>query len=169
MRRGKHPDLSRDNHIFAANKKITIMEFKDIATVFGKPGLYKVLKPSRSGVILESLDDKKGKLVVGAAQRVSLLSEISIYTLTEEGASPLQDIMVKIEKEFQGDTGLEGADKEEYQAFMKHILPEFDEDRVYASDVKKLINWYHIIRAQCPEVLEEETGEEGNKTEEEEK
>ncbi|MDO6438103.1 DUF5606 domain-containing protein [Cyclobacterium sp. 1_MG-2023] len=145
------------------------MEFKDIATVSGKPGLYKVLKPSRSGVILESLDDKKGKLVVGAAQRVSLLSEISIYTLTEEGASPLQDIMVKIEKEFQGDTGLEGADKEEYQAFMKHILPEFDEDRVYASDVKKLINWYHIIRAQCPEVLEEETGEEGNKTEEEEK
>ncbi|WP_460514210.1 DUF5606 family protein [Cyclobacterium sediminis] len=145
------------------------MEFKDIATVSGKPGLYKVLKPSRSGVILESLDEKKGKLVVGAAQRVSLLSEISIYTLTEEGASPLQDIMVKIEKEFQGDTGLEGADKEEYQAFMKHILPEFDEDRVYASDVKKLINWYHIIRAQCPEVLEEETGEDDNKAEEEEK
>ncbi|MBI0401010.1 DUF5606 domain-containing protein [Cyclobacterium marinum] len=145
------------------------MEFKDIATVAGKPGLYKVLKPSRSGVILESLDEKKGKLVVGAAQRVSLLSEISIYTLTEEGASPLQDIMVKIEKEFQGDTGLEGADKEEYQAFMKHILPEFDEDRVYASDVKKLINWYHIIRTQCPEVLEEETGKEDNKTEEEEK
>ncbi|WP_339905433.1 DUF5606 domain-containing protein [uncultured Cyclobacterium sp.] len=145
------------------------MEFKDIATVSGKPGLYKVLKPSRSGVILESLDEKKGKLVVGAAQRVSLLSEISIYTLTEEGASPLQDIMVKIEKEFQGDTGLEGADKEEYQAFMKHILPEFDEDRVYASDVKKLINWYHIIRAQCPEVLEEETGEEDTKPEEEEK
>lgn len=169
MRRGKRPNLSRDNHIFAANKKITIMEFKDIATVAGKPGLYKVLKPSRSGVILESLDEKKGKLVVGAAQRVSLLSEISIYTLTEEGASPLQDIMVKIEKEFQGDTGLEGADKEEYQAFMKHILPEFDEDRVYASDVKKLINWYHIIRAQCPEVLEEETGEEDTKPEEEEK
>lgn len=76
--------------------------------------------------------------------------------------------MVKIEKEFQGDTGLEGADKEEYQAFMKHILPEFDEDRVYASDVKKLINWYHIIRTQCPEVLDEETGKEDNKTEEEE-
>ena len=131
------------------------MEFKDIATVSGKPGLYKILKPSRSGVILESLDEKKGKMVVGAAQRVSLLSEISIYTLTEEGASPLKDILIKIEAEFQGDTGLEDADKEEYQAFMKHILPEFDEERVYASDVKKLINWYHIIRKQCPEVLEE--------------
>jgi len=144
------------------------MEFKDIATVSGKPGLYKVLKPSRSGVILESLDDKKGKLVVGAAQRVSLLSEISIYTLTEEGASPLQDIMFKIEKEFQGDTGLEGADKEEYESFMKHILPEFDEERVYASDVKKLINWYHILRVQCPEVLEEKAPEETNSKKEEE-
>lgn len=144
------------------------MEFKDIATVSGKPGLYKVLKPSRSGVILESLDDKKGKFVVGAAQRVSLLSEISIYTLTEEGASPLQDIMFKIEKEFQGDTGLEGADKEEYESFMKHILPEFDEERVYASDVKKLINWYHILRVQCPEVLEEKASEETNSKKEEE-
>ncbi|SHN19790.1 hypothetical protein SAMN04488057_11039 [Cyclobacterium lianum] len=130
------------------------MEFKDIATVSGKPGLYKILKPSRSGVILESLDDKKGKLVVGAAQRVSLLSEISIYTLTEEGATPLKEVLVKIEEEFGGDTGLEGADKDEYQAFMKHILPEFDADRVYASDVKKLISWYHIIRRECPEVLE---------------
>ena len=143
------------------------MEFKDIATVSGKPGLYKVLKPSRSGVILESLDEKKGKLVVGAAQRVSLLSEISIYTLTEEGASPLQDIMIKIEKEFKGDTGLQGADKEEYQAFMKHILPEFDEDRVYASDVKKLINWYHIVRSECPEVLEEPEATEESESKEE--
>ncbi|MBD3629682.1 DUF5606 domain-containing protein [Cyclobacterium sp.] len=131
------------------------MEFKDIATVSGKPGLYKILKPSRSGVILESLDDKKGKMVVGAAQRVSLLSEISIYTLTEEGATSLKEVLIKIEKEFEGDTGLEGADKDEYQAFMKHILPEFDADRVYASDVKKLISWYHILRKECPEVLEE--------------
>lgn len=142
------------------------MKFKDIATVSGKPGLYKILKPSRSGVILESLDEKKGKMVVGAAQRVSLLSEISIYTLTEEGASPLKDILIKIEEEFQGDTGLEGADKEEYQAFMKHILPEFDEDRVYASDVKKLINWYHIIRKQCPEVLEDTSESDQSNTEE---
>jgi len=139
------------------------MEFKDIATVSGKPGLYKILKPSRTGVILESLDEKKGKLVVGAAQRVSLLSEISIYTLTEEGATPLKDVLIKIEKEFEGDTGLEGAEKDEYQAFMKHILPEFDADRVYASDVKKLISWYHIIRKECPEVLEEKADEGADK------
>ncbi|AWW31345.1 hypothetical protein DN752_15115 [Echinicola strongylocentroti] len=133
------------------------MEFKEIATVAGKPGLYKVLKPSRSGVILESMDAKKAKLVVGANHRVSILSEISIYTMTEEGASPLQEVMITIEKEFEGDTGLaKDADNDEYMAFMKHILPEFDEQRVYPSDIKKLISWYKIIREHAPEVLEEQ-------------
>lgn len=150
------------------------MEFKDIATISGKPGLYKVLKPSRSGVILESLDDKKSKLVVGAAQRVSLLSEISVYTLTEEGAAPLKDIMHKIEDEFEGDTGLEGADNDEYKAFLKHVLPEYDEDRVYVSDIKKLLNWYHIIRNEQPELLkpqpeEQEKKEGGDEAKKEEK
>ncbi|HSI75556.1 MAG TPA: DUF5606 domain-containing protein [Lunatimonas sp.] len=132
------------------------MEFKEIATVSGKPGLFKVLKPSRSGVILESMDAKKGKLIVGANQRVSLLSEISIYTLTEEGASPLLEVLKTIEKEFEGDTGLADADNDEYKAFLKHVLPEYDEDRVYVSDIKKLINWYHVIRKEAPEVLTEE-------------
>ncbi|MEX2512620.1 MAG: DUF5606 domain-containing protein [Cyclobacteriaceae bacterium] len=148
------------------------MELKDIATIAGKPGLYKVLKPSRSGVILESLDDKKTKLVIGAAQRVSLLSEISIYIRTEEGAAPLKDVLVKIENEFDGDTGLEGAEKEEYQAFLKHILPEYDEDRVYASDIKKLISWYHILRKDYPELLkpsEEEEEDQKEVTEEKKK
>ena len=132
------------------------MEFNEIATVAGKPGLYKVLKPSRSGVILESMDAKKAKLVVGANQRVSILSEISIYTMTEEGATPLQDVMITVEKEFEGDTGLaKGADNDEYMAFMKHVLPDFDESKVYPSDVKKMISWYRIIREHAPEVLQE--------------
>jgi hypothetical protein len=135
------------------------MEFKEIATVSGKPGLYKVLKPSRSGVILESMDDKKGKMVVGASQRVSLLSEISIYTLTEEGATSLLEVLKTIEKEFAGDTGLADADNDEYKAFLKHVLPEYDEDRVYVSDIKKLINWYHRIRKEAPEVLATDTEE----------
>ncbi|MCC5936703.1 MAG: DUF5606 domain-containing protein [Lunatimonas sp.] len=139
------------------------MEFKEIATVSGKPGLYKVLKPSRSGVILESLDEKKAKLVVGGSQRVSLLSEISIYTMTEEGSTPLHEVMKTIEKEFEGDTGVQDADNEELKAFLKHVLPDYDEDRVYVSDIKKLINWYHIIRQQAPEVLiESEEGTEAS-------
>ena len=133
-----------------------MIEFKEVATVAGKPGLYRVLKPSRSGVILESLDEKKSKLVIGSNQRVSVLSEISIYTLTEEGAVPLEDVMKIIEKEFEGDTGLANdADNDEYKAFLKHVLPEYDEDRVYVSDIKKLINWYKLIREHEPELLQE--------------
>ena len=136
------------------------MEFKEIATVSGKPGLYRILKPSRSGVVLESMDEKKAKMVVGTNHRVSILSEISIYTLTEEGAAPLEEVMRTIEKEFKGDTGLAAdADNDEYQAFLKHVLPEFDEYMVYVSDIKKLINWYKIIRQHEPELLQEKSEE----------
>ncbi len=142
------------------------MNFKDLATVAGKPGLFKVLKPSRTGVILESLDDKKTKLVAGMSQRVSILSDISIYTLTEEGAEPLESVMKKIEAEFQGDLGLDtNPDDSELRAFMKHILPEVDEARVYTSDIKKLITWYKLVRTQAPDVLKDTEEEKENKKE----
>lgn len=137
------------------------MNFKDIATVAGKPGLYKVLKPTRSGVILESLDEKKSKLVAGMSMRVSILSDISIYTMTEEGAEPLESVMKKIEAEYQGDTGVDSsASDSELRAFLKSVLPDFDEARVYTSDIKKLNAWYQIIRNAAPEVLQEQTEKE---------
>lgn len=129
-------------------------EFKDIATVSGRPGLFKVVKPGRSGVILESMDGKKTKIVAGGNQRVSILSEISIYTLDAEGATPLEEVLKAIEKEFDGDTGLgKDVEDEEYKAFLKHVLPDYDEDRVYTSDIKKLVTWYGIIRQHEPELL----------------
>ncbi|MDO8966170.1 DUF5606 domain-containing protein [Algoriphagus sp.] len=144
------------------------MNFKDIATVSGKPGLYKILKPTRSGVVLESMDEKKAKLVAGMAQRVSVLSDISIYTLTEEGAEPLESVMKKIEAEYQGDLGLDSnADDSELRAFLKSVLPEFDTARVYTSDIKKLVSWYKLIRSVAPDVLQESTAEEKESTSEE--
>lgn len=132
------------------------MNFKDIATVAGKPGLYKIIKPTRSGVILESFDEKKTKLVAGMSMRVSVLSDISIYTLTEEGAEPLESVMKKIETEFKGDTGVDASSSDaELRAFLKSVLPEFDQNRVYVSDIKKLNSWYKLIRKNAPEVLEE--------------
>ncbi|MDR7128790.1 DNA-binding PadR family transcriptional regulator [Algoriphagus sp. 4150] len=146
------------------------MNFKDLATVAGKPGLFKVLKPSRTGVILESMDAKKTKLVAGMSQRVSILSDISIYTLTEEGAEPLESVMQKIEAEFQGDLGLDAnPDDSELRAFMKHVLPEVDEARVYTSDIKKLINWYNLLKVQAPEVLQKTEEEKPVETKSEEK
>lgn len=146
------------------------MNFKDLATVAGKPGLFKVLKPSRTGVILESMDVKKTKLVAGMSQRVSILSDISIYTLTEEGAEPLESVMQKIEAEFQGDLGLDAnPDDSELRAFMKHVLPEVDEARVYTSDIKKLITWYKLLRVQAPEVLQKPEEEKPEEAKSEEK
>ena len=128
------------------------MNFGEIAAVAGKGGLFKVLKPSKAGVILESLDGKKTKLVVGADARVSILSEISIYTHTQEGSTPLIDVMRKIHEEFDGDTGLtKNSDAEELKSFLKHILPDYDEDRVYVSDIKKLITWYNLLAEIDPD------------------
>ena len=132
------------------------MNFKDIATVAGKPGLYKIIKPTRSGVILEAMDEKKSKLVAGMSMRVSILNDISIYTLSEAGAEPLESVMKKIEATFKGDTGVDAsATDAELRAFLKSVLPDFDIDRVYVSDIKKLNAWYQIIRANVPEVLQD--------------
>lgn len=142
------------------------MELSEIATLTGKGGLFKVLKPTRTGVILESLDNEKKKLVTGSHHRISILEEISIYTTTQEGSVPLKEILVKISDEFGEDPGLENnADAEEYKAFIKHILPDYDEDRVYASDIKKLVGWYKILLKYAPEVLQPESKDESEKTE----
>jgi hypothetical protein len=112
------------------------------------------------------MDEKKSKLVVGANQRVSILGEISMYTMTEEGATPLEEVMKKIEKEFQGDLGLDAtADADELNAFLKHVLPDYDDTKVYPSDIKKLVSWYKIIREHASEVLEEQAEEESGSEE----
>lgn len=137
------------------------MNFKDIAAVAGKPGLYRIVSPTRSGVVLEALDEKKTKLVAGMSMRVSVLNDISIYTLTEEGAEPLESVMKKINANYQGDTGVDGsATDAELRAFLKSVLPEFDQDRVYVSDIKKLNSWYLLIHKNCPEVFQESTATE---------
>lgn len=141
------------------------MEFNDIATVSGKGGLFKVVAPTRGGVVLETLDDQKKKLVVNANAKVSILGEISIYTNDKEGSVPLQQVMQKIHEEFEGDTGLTGtSDPDELKSFLKHILPAYDEDRVYVSDIKKVVTWYNILSRDHPAVLvaEEESTEEKN-------
>ena len=131
------------------------MEFKEIATVSGKGGLFKILNPTRSGVILETMDDKKTKLVVNANSKVSVLHEISIYTTDSEGTVALEEVLRKVHKEFKGDTGLtKTSDNEELKSFLKHVLPTYDAERVYVSDIRKLVNWYSILVQEAPEVFE---------------
>jgi len=130
------------------------MTLADIATIAGKGGLYKILKPTKSGMILESLDDAKIKIVATPNHRLSVLSEISIYTTTKEGTVALLDVLKKIQAEYGNDPGLDDtADNAELKAFLKSILPEFDETRVYVSDIKKLVKWYSILLMHAPEIF----------------
>ena len=77
-----------------------------------------------------------------------------MYTRTKEGTFPLGDILKKIYSDFGTDPGVDAnSEPDELKAFMKSILPEYDEDRVYVSDIKKLVKWYGIILAYAPEIL----------------
>lgn len=137
------------------------MTLTEIATITGKGGLFRVMAPTKSGVILESLDDAKTKMVATTNHRLSLLNEISIYTTTKEGTVPLADVLKKMNAEFGKDLGVDAnSDASELKSFMKSILPAYDEDRVYVSDIKKLVKWYEIITKFAPEILTAEEKEE---------
>ena len=141
------------------------MTLAEIATVSGKGGLYKVLAPTKSGVILESFDEPKTKIVASANHRLSLLNEISMYTTTKEGTIGLEKIKKKMHAEFGNDLGVDvNSDASELKALMKSILPEYDESRVYVSDIKKLVRWYESILKHVPEILN--TSHEEGSTEE---
>jgi hypothetical protein len=133
------------------------MELKEIAAVSGKPGLFKIVKPTRTGLVLESMDGNNTKIATGPHHRVSLLHEISIYTEEHDKTVALGDVFKKISKEFGDDPGVDGkSDPDELKAFMEHIVPDYDRDKVYVSDMKKLVIWYGILRKNAPEVFEEE-------------
>lgn len=133
------------------------MKLSEIAAVSGKGILYKVLAPTKAGIILEALDETKAKLVTSANNKISLLHEISIYTTTREGTIPLENVLKKIYQEYKEDPGVDAnADGAELKAFMKTVVPEFDESRVYVSDLKKLVKWYAQLYRFAPEVLQEE-------------
>lgn len=122
------------------------MKLDKILAIAGKPGLYLLQVQTRSGFVAESLLDGK-KITVGLRSNVSLLSEISMYTNTEE--KPLVEVMRNIAiKENEGPAISHKEDNATLLAYFEEILPEYDRDRVYPSDVKKVINWYNILQAK---------------------
>ena len=123
------------------------MNVEKILSITGKPGLFELKIQTRSGFLVESLLDGK-KITVGLRSNVSLLSEILMYTYTEE--KPLVDILRTIAiKENEGPTSVSHKeDNAKLVSYFLEILPDYDADRVYASDIKKLLNWYNIIQAK---------------------
>ncbi len=137
-------------------RQIWYMDFNDIVSVSGRGGLFKVIRSTRTGVVLETMDGQKKRMVMTMHHKISVLKEISIYTTGSGGACPLEEVMKKIHREFNGDMNLTGnSDAEELKSFLKFILPEFDESRVYISDIKKLVNWYNQLVKEAPEALED--------------
>lgn len=120
------------------------MSLEKVLAISGKPGLYELLVQTRTGFIAESLADGK-KSTVGLKNNVSLLSEISIYT--HEGEVKLFDVFKNIAtKENNGEAISHKEDNPTLVAYFKEVLPDYDEERVYVSDIKKVLNWYNIIQ-----------------------
>lgn len=120
------------------------MSVEKVLAISGKPGLYELKLQTRSGFIAESLIDGK-KITVGLKSNVSLLSEISIYTQT--GEVKLFEIFARMaKKENNGEALSHKANEADLVAYFSEIVPNYDVDRVYVSDIKKVFNWYNIIQ-----------------------
>ncbi len=122
------------------------MNLDKILAISRKPGLYALKVQTRSGFVAESLLDGK-KITVGLRSNVSLLSEISIYTTSAE--KPLVDVMRSIAiKEDNGPAISHKEDNATLAAYFAEILPDYDQERVYPSDIKKVLNWYNMLQAK---------------------
>ncbi|WP_460218485.1 DUF5606 family protein [Psychroserpens sp. MEBiC05023] len=121
------------------------MSLDKILSISGKPGLYKIVTQTRSGFVAQSLIDQK-KVSVGIHNNISVLSEIAVYTLTEE--LPLKEVFKKIrDKENAQQTSISHKDsKDTLEEYFFGVLPDYDEDRVYASDIKKIVQWYNLLQ-----------------------
>ena len=121
------------------------MSLDKILSISGKPGLHQIVTQTRTGAVVESLIDKK-RITVGAHSNISILSEIAIYTLSEE--VPLREVLKKIKEKEKGQpTSISHKDgKDTLEEFFFEILPDYDEDRVYPSDIKKVVQWYNLLQ-----------------------
>ncbi|WP_397363326.1 DUF5606 domain-containing protein [Olleya sp. R77988] len=121
------------------------MALDKVLAIAGKPGLYKLVTQTRGGFIAESLIDNR-RMSVGIQQNVSILSEIAIYTLTAE--VPLKEVLTKIKaKEKGAQTSISHKDpKDKLEEYFFDVLPDYDEDRVYPSDIKKVVQWYNMLQ-----------------------
>ena len=135
------------------------MNIKEILAISGRPGLFKLLSQGKNSIIVESLTDGK-RIPVYEAHQISALEEISIYTETED--VPLKDVFQKMFDHLEGKEALSHkSSANELGAFFEQVLPDYDKDRVYNSDIKKVIQWYNLLlKGGQLEMEDEETTEE---------
>ncbi|MDF3026266.1 MAG: hypothetical protein K0S23_573 [Fluviicola sp.] len=139
------------------------MNLTGIIAISGKPGLYKVLAQGKNNIIVESLEDKK-RVPAYASDRISALDDISIYTYDDD--KPLREIFTSIfEKEKGKETISHKEDQNKLKAYLIEVLPNFDQERVYASDIKKIFQWYNLLHKAGALIPDEEVKEDAAATE----
>ena len=137
------------------------MDLSKILTISGKAGLFQVVSQMKNAVLVESLIDHK-RFPAFAHEKISTLQEISVFTTGED--KPLKDILKAIYEKLEGKTALDGiTDAKQFAAFFLEIVPDYDVERVYLSDIKKIINWYNLLAknqlldfTEKPEEIQEE-------------
>ena len=119
------------------------MEFNKIISVAGKPGLFHAISQTKSGFIVESLVDKK-KFPIPSTNNVSLLENIAIYTYEEE--VPLLTVFKTMYEKAEGKETISHKESgQKLTTYFSEILPDYDEERVYTSNIKKVIQWYNLL------------------------
>jgi len=121
------------------------MELKDIMAISGHSGLFKFISQGRHGIIVESLaDGKRANIPVSA--KVSSLSDIAIFT--NDAEVPFKEVLKKIRATENGAQAIsQKSDDKELKKYFERILPEYDRERVYTSDIKKVITWYNQMQS----------------------
>ncbi len=121
------------------------MDLKEIMAVSGYPGLYKFVSQGRSGIIVESLVDKK-RTNVPASAKVSSMGDIAVFTNAED--VPLHRVLQAIKDKHSAGASInpKQTSDEDLKKYFAEILPDYDRDRVYMSDIKKIISWYNILQ-----------------------
>lgn len=119
------------------------MLLEGILSIAGQPGLFKLISKGKQNVIVESLTTGK-RMPAFSTSRISTLEDVAIYT--DEGDVPLTDIVIKIFEMHGNEIGVSPkSSSTELSAFLEDVLPNYDKDRVYQSDIKKLVNWYKLL------------------------
>ena len=131
-------------------------ELQELAAISGMPGLYRLVRAARHGVLVESLDEKATRTLAPARNKVSLLSEISIYTQDADETVPLTEVFERIYQQHGASLAVTAKSSEqELTDFLAGVIPDYDRDRVYLSDIKKLASWYGIVSKHRPYVAAE--------------
>ncbi|MEM6263942.1 MAG: DUF5606 domain-containing protein [Bacteroidota bacterium] len=142
------------------------IEFKDVAALTGAPGLFHVVKADDRAIIVETLDDKKKRQMIRGNMMLSKLTDISIFT--KEESAPLVDVLKAIKEKYGTELPVtKKSSKQELMSFLEEVLPDLDKERVYPSNVKKLLGWYDILTAEGVEFeLPQEASSDGGDEEE---